>query len=203
MLAPRGWGGAAGAGQALRGWATARGRGVGVQPLGRFRPARAKPPQSPRGRAEKCRPVRRFSSRPLGDPPRPKLQRPWSISVHHQLKATKTPADAPRATKTPDDAPRPTKTPADAPRPPTTRSSASTPPDEPRPTTELLRAEGGHSTPHRYLGTRPPSAPGSVAGPRGAAIPSTRIAFSPSESFSRPSVEETSSPVSSRTRSNR
>ena len=42
-----------------------------------------------------------------------------------------------------------------------------------------------------------------VAGPRGGAIPSTRIPFSPSESFSRPSVDETSSPVSSRTRSNR
>src|SRR5579884_579972 len=52
-------------------------------------------------------------------------------------------------------------------------------------------------------GTRPPSAPGSVAGPRGAAIPSTRIALSPSESFSRPSVDWTSSPVSSLTRSNR
>ena len=54
-----------------------------------------------------------------------------------------------------------------------------------------------------YRGTRPPSAPGSVAGPRGAAMPSSRIAFRPSESFSRPSVEETSSPVSSRTRSKR
>ena len=52
-------------------------------------------------------------------------------------------------------------------------------------------------------GTRPPSAPGSEAGPRGAAMPSTRIALSPSESFSRPSVEETSRPVSSRTRSKR
>ena len=55
----------------------------------------------------------------------------------------------------------------------------------------------------RRPGTRPPSAPASVAGPRGAAIPSTRIAFRPSESFSRPSVEPTSSPLSSRTRSSR
>src|SRR5437660_55171 len=47
------------------------------------------------------------------------------------------------------------------------------------------------------------AAPGSLAGRRGAAIPSTRIAFSPSDSFSRPSVDDTSSPVSSRTRSNR
>ena len=54
-----------------------------------------------------------------------------------------------------------------------------------------------------YRGTRPPSAPGSEAGPRGAAMPRTRIAFSPSESFSLPSVEETSRPVSSRTRSKR
>ncbi len=52
-------------------------------------------------------------------------------------------------------------------------------------------------------GTRPPPAPGSVAGPRGGAIPSTRIAFKPSDSFSRPSVDDTSRPVSSRTRSNR
>ena len=52
-------------------------------------------------------------------------------------------------------------------------------------------------------GTRPPPAPGSVAGPRGAAMPSTRIALRPSDSFSRPSVDETSRPVSSRTRSKR
>ena len=59
---------------------------------------------------------------------------------------------------------------------------------------------------YRSLGsrrTRPPPAPASVAGPRGAAMPSTRIAFSPRPSFSRPSVEETSSPVRSRTRSSR
>ena len=55
----------------------------------------------------------------------------------------------------------------------------------------------------RRPGTRPPSAPASVAGPRGAAIPSTRIALRPSESFSRPSLEPTSSPLSSRTRSRR
>ena len=52
-------------------------------------------------------------------------------------------------------------------------------------------------------GTRPPPAPRSVAGPRGAAIPSTRIAFRPSPSFSRPSVEPTSRPLRSRTRSSR
>ena len=46
---------------------------------------------------------------------------------------------------------------------------------------------------------RPPRSPGR----RGAAMPSTRIALSPSESFSRPSVEPTSSPESSRTRSSR
>ena len=67
------------------------------------------------------------------------------------------------------------------------------------------RADAGRSDPGALSqrGTRPPSAPGSLAGPRGEAIASTRIAFRPSESFSRPSVEETSRPVSSRTRSNR
>ena len=52
-------------------------------------------------------------------------------------------------------------------------------------------------------GTRPPLAPASVAGARGAAMPSTRIAFRPRPSFSRPSVDETSRPVRSRTRSSR
>ena len=52
-------------------------------------------------------------------------------------------------------------------------------------------------------GTRPPLAPASVAGPLGAAMPSTRIAFRPRPSFSRPSVDETSRPVRSRTRSRR
>ena len=42
--------------------------------------------------------------------------------------------------------------------------------------------------------TRPPPAPASVAGPCGEAMPSTRIAFRPRPSRSRPSVEETSSP---------
>ena len=51
--------------------------------------------------------------------------------------------------------------------------------------------------------TRPPPAPSSVAGPLGAAMPSTRIAFSPRPSFSRPSVEATSRLVRSRTRSSR
>src|SRR5215210_4248498 len=57
-------------------------------------------------------------------------------------------------------------------------------------------------TDHR-LGTRPAPAPASVAGPPRWAMPSTRIAFSPRLSFSRPSVEPTSSPESSRTRSSR
>ena len=52
-------------------------------------------------------------------------------------------------------------------------------------------------------GTLPPSAPGSCAGPRGEAMPSTRIALRPRPSFSRPSVAETSWPQSSRTRSSR
>ena len=52
-------------------------------------------------------------------------------------------------------------------------------------------------------GTLPPSAPGSSAGPRGEAMPSTRIALRPRPSFSRPSVAETSWPQSSRTRSSR
>jgi hypothetical protein len=51
--------------------------------------------------------------------------------------------------------------------------------------------------------TRPASAPGSAAGPRGEAIPSTRIAFRPRPSFSRPSVEVMSCPESSFTRSSR
>ena len=45
--------------------------------------------------------------------------------------------------------------------------------------------------------TLPASVPGSVAGPSGAGIPSTRIALSPRPSFSRPSVEKMSSPQSS------
>ena len=52
-------------------------------------------------------------------------------------------------------------------------------------------------------GTRPPSAPSSDAGPPADVMPSTRIAFSPRLSFSRPSLELTSSPESSRTRSSR
>ena len=52
-------------------------------------------------------------------------------------------------------------------------------------------------------GTRPPSAPASEAGPPAEAMPSTRIDFSPRLSFSRPSLELTSSPDSSRTRSRR
>jgi hypothetical protein len=61
------------------------------------------------------------------------------------------------------------------------------------------------SAPQPSAGRRtfPASVPGSAAGPCGGAIPSTRIAFSPSPSFSRPSVEERSWPVSSRTRSRR
>ena len=43
----------------------------------------------------------------------------------------------------------------------------------------------------------------SLAGPLEPLIPSTRIAFSPRLSFSRPSLEPTSSPHSSRTRSSR
>ena len=52
-------------------------------------------------------------------------------------------------------------------------------------------------------GTRPPSAPRSEEGPRVGKMPSTRMAFSPRPSRSRPSLEPTSSPVSSRTRSSR
>jgi len=57
----------------------------------------------------------------------------------------------------------------------------------------------------RYFrrGTRPPPAPSSVAGPPRWAMPSTRIALRPSDSFSRPSVEPTSRPESSFTRSRR
>ena len=58
-----------------------------------------------------------------------------------------------------------------------------------------------YSPPRRL--TLPLSAPGSSAGPRGGAMPSTRIAFSPRLSFSRPSVDEMSWPESSRTRSRR
>ena len=49
----------------------------------------------------------------------------------------------------------------------------------------------------------PPSAPASEAGPPAAEMPSTRIAFRPRLSFSRPSLELTSCPDSSRTRSRR
>ena len=64
------------------------------------------------------------------------------------------------------------------------------------------------TTPHRVRrpdrpGTRPPSAPASDAGPPAAEMPSTRIAFKPRLSFSRPSLELTSRPESSRTRSRR
>ncbi len=62
---------------------------------------------------------------------------------------------------------------------------------------------GGQARPRERRGTRPPSAPASEAGPPAEAIPSTRIAFSPRLSFSRPSLELTSSPESSRTRSRR
>ena len=55
----------------------------------------------------------------------------------------------------------------------------------------------------RSRGTRPASAPASWAGPPGGWMPSTRIAFRPSESRSRPSVDDTSRPDSSRTRSSR
>jgi hypothetical protein len=51
--------------------------------------------------------------------------------------------------------------------------------------------------------TLPASVPGSLAGPPGPAMPSTRIAFRPSPSFSRPSVEVASWPQSSRARSSR
>ncbi len=51
------------------------------------------------------------------------------------------------------------------------------------------------------LRTRPAEAPGSIAGPRGGAIPSTRIDFRPRPSFSRPSVDVMSWPHSSFTRS--
>ncbi len=56
---------------------------------------------------------------------------------------------------------------------------------------------------HERRGTRPPRAPSSEAGPRAEEIPSTRIAFNPRLSFSRPSLELTSRPVNSRTRSRR
>ena len=49
----------------------------------------------------------------------------------------------------------------------------------------------------------PAAVPGSVAGPRGGGMPSTRIALSPRPSFSRPSVEVMSWPQSSFTRSSR
>ena len=51
--------------------------------------------------------------------------------------------------------------------------------------------------------TRPAPAPASLAGPCGEAMPSTRIAFRPRPSRSRPSVEPTSRPERSRTRSSR
>jgi AraC family transcriptional regulator len=53
------------------------------------------------------------------------------------------------------------------------------------------------------FGTRPASVPFSCRGPPGATMPSTRIAFSPSDRRSRPSVDDTSSSVSSFTRSKR
>ena len=65
--------------------------------------------------------------------------------------------------------------------------------------TRAFRADRGAVVPGDLLsgqrsqaprGTRPPSAPASVAGPRGAAMPSTRIAFRPRPSFSRPSVDD-------------
>ena len=49
----------------------------------------------------------------------------------------------------------------------------------------------------------PPRCPARPPGRDGEAIPRTRIAFSPSPSFSRPSVEVTSCPQSSRARSSR
>jgi len=64
----------------------------------------------------------------------------------------------------------------------------------------LLGREAQSSPPRA---TFPPPAPGSSAGPLGEAMPRTRIAFRPKPSFSRPSVEETSWPQSSRTRSRR
>ena len=51
--------------------------------------------------------------------------------------------------------------------------------------------------------TRPAPAPASLAGPCGEAMPSTRIALRPRPRRSRPSVEPTSSPERSRTRSSR
>src|SRR4051812_40172062 len=62
---------------------------------------------------------------------------------------------------------------------------------------------GDDSDRHQRRGTGPAPVPASLAGPAGAAMPSTRIAFSPRLSFSRPSDKPTSSPVSSRTRSRR
>jgi hypothetical protein len=53
------------------------------------------------------------------------------------------------------------------------------------------------------FGTRPASVPFSCVGPPGATMPSTRIALSPSDRRSRPSVDDTSSSVSSFTRSRR
>ena len=53
------------------------------------------------------------------------------------------------------------------------------------------------------LGTRPASVPASVAGPTRGGIPSTRMALRPRDRRSRPSLEPTSSPVRSRTRSSR
>lgn len=51
--------------------------------------------------------------------------------------------------------------------------------------------------------TLPPLAPASIAGPRGEAMPSTRIALRPRLSFSRPLLDTMSWPQSSRTRSSR
>src|SRR3954453_12377910 len=56
---------------------------------------------------------------------------------------------------------------------------------------------------HQRRGTRPAPVPASLAGPAGAAMPRTRMAFRPRLSFSRPSEDPTSSPVSSRTRASR
>ena len=47
----------------------------------------------------------------------------------------------------------------------------------------------GPPPPPDARGTRPPPAPASEAGPLAEAMPSTRIAFSPRLSFSRPSLE--------------
>ena len=77
----------------------------------------------------------------------------------------------------------------------------------------VLVQEGGfESSPRSSSATPPPCAapspcrprcPARCAGPRGGAMPSTRIAFRPRPSFSRPSVEVTSWPQSSLTRSRR